>query len=98
MRADQNPKTFVNLAYDWHHDGGFQIEFGGEMWDHEVPASVGVSGTGFVVEGGGVWSPHGKENVEMQDRDGKKFKWPVDCIANIQNLHGRLLWVNDKYR
>ena len=97
MRADQDPKTFVNLAHDWRHDGGFQIEFGG-CWDLPVPDSVSVSGTGFVVEGGVVWSPHGKKQVEMQDRDGKKFKWPVECISNIKNLRGRLLWVNDQYR
>lgn len=96
LQPDQDPRSFINLKHDWTYRGGFCIEFAGSMWDHAVPASVSVCGTGFRVQGGVVRSPYGKDEIEMEDAQGCKFTWPVECARHIRNWHGQLLWVNPK--
>ena len=95
MQMDQDPrKTFRNLKHDWRHDSGFRVEFAGLMWDLEAPAGASISGTGFQMEGGVVWSPYGKDHIEMENNKGVKYAWPVEAADNVRNLRGQLLWVN----
>ena len=98
LRNDQNPKGFINLTHNWHHHGGFIVELT-DCADRTVaPTTVQFHGVEAIVDGGTVESPNGEGIVSMVSSCGKAFSWPTECVVNIQNTHGQLLWVNDAHR